>query len=256
MIAPFFSIVTVVRNAEDSLRQTAQTLAKQTFRDLEWVIIDGNSTDGTRALALDQFATGTAIGVSEPDKGIYDAMNKGLALASGEYILFLNAGDRLLDSSSLETAAYELRKHETPDIGFFASLMDFGGRQVVRKVKPPAYIWHGQPGLHQATFIKRELHQRFLFSSRYKVVGDYDALARMSLAGTAMKSFDTVISINQFETKAMSGSNKLRLIREAMSVQREVLQLSRWIVAMSVARRSINSAAFRFLTALTDLRAS
>lgn len=254
MTVPFFSIITVARNVENSIRLTGETLARQTFRDFEWLIIDGNSTDGTQVYVAEQFAVGTATGVSEPDLGIYDAMNKGLTRALGEYILFLNAGDRLLDLSSLDTAARELKNSGSPDIAFFASLMDFGTRRVVRKVKQPSYIWHGQPGLHQATFIKRELHQRFPFSTRYKVVGDYDALARMSRTNATMKSFDAVIGINDFEAKAMSGSNKLRLISEAMAVQREVLRLPPWTVATSMVRRSINSAVFRLLTALREIR--
>lgn len=254
MSKPIFSVVTIAWNVEVGLRTTAATLAQQTFRDFEWIIIDGGSTDGTEVFAREQFANGTAVGISERDAGLYDAMNKGLARAIGDYVVFLNAGDCFLDGQSLAIAASKLKETEYPDIGFFGSLMDFGDRRIVRSTKSPSYIWHGQPGLHQATFYRREMHQRFPFNDRYKVVGDYEVLARMARAGATMKSFDAIIGINEFEANATSGRNKTRLLREAVTVQREVLKLPSWKIAVSVIRRSAASMVFKVLTTLHAIR--
>lgn len=256
MTSAFLSIITVVRNDERGLARTAESVRLQKFRDFEWVVVDGNSTDGTRDAVLGLIASGEVTGVSEPDKGVYDAMNKGLRCSSGLYTLFLNAGDCLLDESSLETAAQELTAGGLPDIGFFGSIMDFNGRRIVREVKPPSYIWHGQPGLHQATFIKRELHQRFPFRLNYRVAGDYDALARMSASGATMKSFERIVGVNEFEADAISGRNKMSLIREAADIQRTVLGLPAWKVMASVTRRGVNSAAAKILTSIRVGRAS
>lgn len=254
MTLPFFSIITIARNVQEGLRKTAVTLEMQHYRDFEWIIIDGASTDGTKEFAEAQFAKGIAVGISEPDAGIYDAMNKGLLLARGEYVLFLNAGDRLADPQSLRDTAHDLLSAESPDIGFFGSLMDFGRWSIARVTKDPGYIWHGQPGLHQATFVRRTLHQRFPFSMDYKIVGDYDALARMAQSGASMRSFRPIVSVNEFEASAMSGRNKLRLIMEAAGVQRKVLKLPYHRIALSVGRRAFNSMFFKVATSIQEVR--
>lgn len=248
--APRVSIITIVRNNRAGLQATRESVGAQTRRDFEWIVIDGASTDDTRQLAEQLFASGEARGVSERDTGIYDAMNKGLERATGEYVVFLNAGDRLLDGNSLGTVITRLDAAGRPDLAFFSSWMDFGGKRVLRPAKPPSYIWHGQPGLHQATFFRTALHQRYPFSTRYRVCGDYDALARMSASGATMRSFEDVIGVNEFEANAMSGRNKTLLIREAVAVQRAELRLPWWKIGASVARRSVNSAAFKLLTAV------
>lgn len=245
---PPLSIVTVVRNDPAGLERTRASLATQQERGFEWILIDGASTDATRPLVRALLADGTARGVSEPDGGIYDAMNKGLRLARGEHMLFLNAGDRLLDAGALARARAALAACGDPDIAFFASQMVFGTRVLGRPVKPPAYLWHGQPGLHQATFVRRRLHLAHLFSHRYRVCGDYDALARMAAAGARMESVAEVIGVNVFERGAMS-ANKRLLIREAAAIQRAVLRLPRWKIAASMARRALHSAVFTVLTA-------
>jgi putative colanic acid biosynthesis glycosyltransferase len=245
---PRFSIITVVRNDLPGLERTRASLGEQRWRDFEWILVDGASGDATRPHVRALLAQGTARGVTEPDGGIYDAMNKGLRLALGEHLLFLNAGDRLLAPDSLAEAASAMAARDNPDVVFFASLMDFGGRLVSRRVKPPAYLWHGQPGLHQATFVRRTLHLAHPFASRYRVCGDYDALARMALAGARMESVAETIGVNAFEPGAMS-ANKRLLIREAAAVQRAILHLPWWKIALSAGRRSLHSVVFKLLTA-------
>lgn len=253
MCNPFFSVVTVARNVEQGLRATAAALKIQTFRDFEWIIIDGASTDGTEVFAMAQFASGKAVGVSEPDESLYDAMNKGLTYAKGEYLVFLNAGDIFIDENSLSVASQELISNDFPDVGFFGSLMDFGSYKLVRKAKKPSYIWHGQPGLHQATFFRSELHKRFSYNTSYRIVGDYDALARMWRSGAEMKSFKQIVGINEFDANATSGRNKLLLLREAIAVQRNILGLKPWTIAFSIAWRSVMSFAAKIIT-LTNRR--
>jgi putative colanic acid biosynthesis glycosyltransferase len=250
-MTPLFSIITVVRNDRQGLERTRASLTMQTDRDFDWILVDGASTDATRPLVRALLAAGEARGVSEADGGIYDAMNKGLRLAAGRYVLFLNAGDRLLDESALGRARRAIAARGDPDIAFFASQMAFGRRLLPRRVKPPSYVWHGQPGLHQATFVRRALHLAHLFDPRYRVCGDYDALARMARAGAQMVSIDEAIGVNLFERGAMS-ANKRLLIREAAAIQRGVLRLPAWQIAVSAARRGLNSAMFALLTRATD----
>lgn len=94
------SIITVNLNNRDGLKKTIDSVVCQTFRDFEWIIIDGGSTDGSKEL-IEQYAEHFAYWVSEPDKGIYNAMNKGIKVAKGEYCFFLNSGDWLCDNQVL-----------------------------------------------------------------------------------------------------------------------------------------------------------
>lgn len=113
-ISPRISIITATFNAAEQLPYTLRSLREQTFREFEWIVVDGNSTDGTQAL-LRENGDLVSHWISEPDRGIYDAFNKGCALARGEWLIFLGAGDELaapgtlsectkhLDSASTET---------------------------------------------------------------------------------------------------------------------------------------------------------
>jgi glycosyltransferase involved in cell wall biosynthesis len=107
-----FSIITVTYNAVKWLERTVQSIINQTYPDIEYIIVDGGSTDGTidiiRNYELQIMEKYAFKWISEPDKGLYDAMNKGLKLATGNYIWFMNAGDRIRDSETVETI-YQLQ---------------------------------------------------------------------------------------------------------------------------------------------------
>lgn len=248
------SIITVVRNNFDGLEYTQRSILEQKLQDVEWIIIDGYSTDETRHRVKKLLEQKIAIGVSEPDLGIYDAMNKGLDLSSGRFVVFLNAGDAFLDSNVLDKVANKISGNDSPDIAFFGSVMDFGGRKIERPAKAPKYIWHGQPGLHQATFFRRSIHLQHRFSMKFRICGDYDALTRMYRSGVSMKSYPDIIGINTFESNATSGRRKILLSNEAFKIQRTVLDQSLLKCILSYLMRSINSGVFKLLTGLRELR--
>jgi glycosyltransferase involved in cell wall biosynthesis len=105
---PKLSIITIVYNGESLIEGTMQSVLNQTFTDYEYLIIEGASQDNTLTLVVEQarlFPHNTITWMSERDKGLYDAMNKGLAFAMGDFVLFLNAGDRLFESTTLEKIA-------------------------------------------------------------------------------------------------------------------------------------------------------
>ena len=122
-LAPLISIVTVSLDDAGGLRSTAGSLAEQTYQAFEWLVIDGGSTDGTVALIQ---ALGPAIDhwSSEPDRGVYDAMNRGLRTATGDYLMFLNAGDRLADPEALQAVVEALIGLPGLDLLFGATLLE------------------------------------------------------------------------------------------------------------------------------------
>jgi putative colanic acid biosynthesis glycosyltransferase len=250
--APLFTIITVVRNNLDGLKLTKSTLDKQTCKDWEWLVIDGDSTDGTKEFALS--CCGTRVrAVSEKDRGIFDAMNKGLKLATGQYVIFMNSGDLLATESSLAEVKVVCLA-EKPDVLFCSSVMDFGIIRIPRPVKSPSYIWHGQPGLHQATIFNRSEHVKYLYDLGYPICADYDVITRMSAAGLKMRSAPILVSENEFNADANSGRKKVALILEAVRAQRRNLRLGYPQIAVSVLRRCASEVAAKTLTWVDSLK--
>jgi glycosyltransferase involved in cell wall biosynthesis len=103
------SIITVCFDAEDDIEKTIQSVLNQTYNDIEYIIVDGKSTDGTMDI-IKIYENRISKIICEPDKGIYDAMNKGIRAATGDVLYFLNAGDRLCDGNIIEKVAKEFEK--------------------------------------------------------------------------------------------------------------------------------------------------
>lgn len=235
------TIITVVRNDRDGLRRTAESLAGQTLRDFEWRVIDAASTDGTAELAermKERMPSATVI--SERDRGLYDGMNKGLRAAEGEFVMFLNAGDEFAGPLVLEAIAEALAPGDV-DILWGSSYLGFGSKRMLRRVKDPDYIWHGQPGLHQATVYRASLHRQHEYDQDFGITGDYECLCRMVMAGARTRSRDMLISINELTRDSASNKSKLMMTRECFKVQRDILRLPLHSRVASATRRLVNS---------------
>lgn len=162
MTKPVFSIVTITRNNLDGFRRTQESLDRQSFRNFEWLVIDGNSTDGTQSILPEN-------ALSEPDNGIYDAMNKGIHRSTGEYILFLNAGDTLSDADILATIARTIAI-EKPDY-IYGDALETGGWY--KKARDHHRIELGMFTHHQAMLYKRDCLGGLRYDADYKIAGDY-----------------------------------------------------------------------------------
>ena len=150
------SIITVNLNNRDGLQKTIDSVICQTFNDYEWIVIDGGSTDGSKEL-IEQYAEHFSYWVSEPDKGIYNAMNKGVRYANGEYIQFLNSGDYLWDKDVLKES---FSFNPTADV-VYADCNYVKKDSIVRTRHYPDilslkdFLDHGM--CHNGTFIKRKI---------------------------------------------------------------------------------------------------
>jgi len=112
---PLFSIITITYNAGDTVERTLKSIDCQSFSDYEHLIVDGASSDSTLQI-ISEYKNPRRFLISEPDKGIYDAMNKGLSNTSGKYLIFLNAGDKFHAPNTLETIAKAISDNEMPGI--------------------------------------------------------------------------------------------------------------------------------------------
>lgn len=150
----FLSVVTVAfRNYEGVVKtwRSLRNLARDPGLSFEWIVVDGGSEDGTREFLQKRHGEFNLRFISEKDRGIYDAMNKGIALAQGRYTLFLNSGDAFHDDAALFVRQLARQKGEAMYIG--DALLDFGGgHKIRRKAKPGYYIYHSLPASHQAIF--------------------------------------------------------------------------------------------------------
>lgn len=221
MPAPLFSIVTITHNNQAGLAFTFASLSTQTYSDFEWIVVDGASTDGTIDFLRNQthrIAHKTII--SEPDGGIYEAMNKGIKAACGAYILFLNAGDRLANTEVLATIAPPLQKQ--PDFLYGDALE---GEPLTLK---PARRYRDLPwGMfthHQAMIYARAvlLNTGLRYSTIYEIAGDYDFTARFLKASKSIIYLPKPICI--FESGGVSQRNPALGRREQYEI-REALGL-------------------------------
>jgi len=179
--SPKLSLITVCYNAEKVLEQSLQSAMSQDFQDFEFVVIDGGSSDKTIEIAK-KFNSKIGYIISEKDKGIYDAMNKGILAAKGEWLYFLNAGDSFYNNQVLSS----LFNHEN----FNQSSFIYGKVQTKNEPTGVDYItgepiqfkdfYSKYPICHQATFSKKALFDEIgLFNTRYKLAGDTEWFARL-----------------------------------------------------------------------------
>lgn len=195
-----FTIVTITYNAADVFMRTADSVARQTYAAVEHLIIDGASSDGTQNLAeeykkaSDAACNGHEVRiVSEPDKGLYDAMNKGRRLATGDYVCFLNAGDFFPSADTLDVIAANARLEECSSEGKPLPGVLYGDTDWVdnngnymsrRRLTPPEKLtWrsfrHGMLVCHQAFYARTDLAQKVPYDLRYRFSADVDWCIRI-----------------------------------------------------------------------------
>lgn len=209
------SIVTINLNNCEGLRRTIESVVSQTYQGFEWVVIDGGSTDGSKEL-IESYAEHFAYHVSEPDKGIYNAMNKGVRASSGDYLLFLNSGDCLADKDVLQSF---VDTFPTADVVYGnAIVVDANGSEVSKWVNPAklrlSYFW--ACGLnHQSTFIHKRCFERFLYNENNKIVSDTELFFSLMYYGYSFVKYDSYIT--RFDNTGVSFTTKYNEIEGVYS---------------------------------------
>ena len=197
-----FTVVTITYNAETVVGRTLESVLRQTYTDVEHLIIDGASTDGTLSVAedykrrSDESECGHKVIVkSEPDSGIYDAMNKGLTQVSGDYVVFMNAGDFFPADDTLENIAHQCRLNSMPTAELPAVL--YGNTDIVdgegrflhhRRLQPPPQLtWRsfrqGMLVCHQAFYARADIAKNLQYDTRYRYSADVDWCIRVMREG-------------------------------------------------------------------------
>ena len=211
-----FSVITVTYNASQWLERTIQSVISQSYPHIEYIIVDGNSTDGTLEL-IKKYQSAITHCISEPDRGLYDAMNKGLKLASGDYVWFINAGDRLYSETTVQEIVNRIDEKNLPDIVYGeTAIVDAQGNPLgMRRLKTPENLtWKsfsmGMLVCHQSFIVKRAIAEPY--DLQYRFTADYDWCIRcLKKADTA---FNTHLILSRFMEAGLSAENRKESLKE------------------------------------------
>lgn len=210
-----FTIITVVWNGRELLEGTFESVAAQTFFDFEYLVIDGGSTDGTLDLIIKKLSEKQRFNLrftSQPDNGLYDAMNKGLALATGEFVCFLNAGDHLFEPTTLEKLA--ALANESTDLIYGETMLVDENRRPAGTMSElstrrlPAVLTarsmqRGMVVVHQSIWVRRSIAP--FYDLAWKLCADIDWLI------CCLKSSRKTVNANLILTSyLMGGMSKKR----------------------------------------------
>ncbi len=211
------SIITVVLNDVEHIEDTILSVINQDFDSIEYIVIDGQSTDGTLDI-LYKYSTHIDQLVSEKDNGLYDAMNKGLGLASGKYVLFLNSGDQLFDN---QTISKIFASHPDADVyyGDAQIIAPDGTVRGLRRLRPPEHLsWKslrkGMLVSHQAFVARRELCPEFDLGYRFSA--DYDWMIKV--LRRAMTIINTGLVIVKYLDEGLTKKNLTRSLKERFRI--------------------------------------
>ncbi|WP_051544944.1 glycosyltransferase family 2 protein [Butyrivibrio sp. MC2021] len=217
------SIITVSKNAEKTIEKTIESIFYQTYACFEYIIIDGASTDDTLLITERYKKLFEKKGISfrvlsEEDNGIYDAMNKGIKMAIGEWVIFMNANDCFYSNTTLQEV--------------FDNYYDEGGQCIygdtvnclidvkyIKKSYPIDVIYYKAPFIHQALFCKKDILVKYMFDTRYKYAAEYDQFLRMYLDGVRFKRIKQIIAC--FDMSGVSQNNSKKIAEEWKVIQKK-----------------------------------
>ena len=213
MKSKLISIVTVIKNEKEIVEKTIKSVLSQTYKDFEYIVVDGGSEDGSLDV-LKRYKERITKLISERDRGISDAFNKGINNTSGKWLLFLNVGDQLIQNNVLEMIVPILKMNQTSDIVFGKINIVNKKGEVLKQIGDANYKkkmrWH-MPFPHQATFHNRDLYRKYgMYDLSFKVAMDYELIIR----NKDIKALFVPITITNMLTGGVSQTNYRRLFLE------------------------------------------
>lgn len=207
------SIITVCRNSSTTIGKTIESILSQRFEGMEYIIIDGASTDGTQNI-IRSYGSGVDIFISEPDKGIAEAFNKGIALSSGEIIGIINSDDRLLTGALQKVRDFFAHNRDVEVL--HADVLLYDGECLVKQMKPAGrwwYPWRLVLFNHPATFVKRAVYEKHgMFDPSYRIAMDVEIFLRWKRMGLTITYLPEPLV--KMQIGGMSGRHAFKGYRE------------------------------------------
>ncbi|AJI54434.1 glycosyltransferase like 2 family protein [Francisella philomiragia] len=211
-----FTVITVCYNSEKTIQRTLQSIKDQTYKNIEYIIIDGGSTDKTLDI-INNYKDIVDILISEPDNGIYDAMNKGIKLATGDYIGFLNSDDYYTNDIFEEynkALIKEIVDYIYSDTYFVRnnSIQYLRAHQKISKK-----VYQYMPFAHLSLYIKKDLLKRLMFDTRYSIAADLDLLNKL------IKQTDSYVAVDKACCYFVEGGISTRQLLSTLKEAKEVI---------------------------------
>ena len=221
-----FSVITICYNAAATIERTLRSVTGQSWTDKEYIIIDGASKDSTMEI-IDRYRGKVDILVSEPDKGLYDAMNKGLRLATGDYVLFMNAGDRFHEDTTLEQIAAQVQKlDKLPGVIYGnTALTNMAGEIYgMRRLSPPERLdWksfkNGMLVCHQAFYARRDLAEPY--DTKYRFSADVDWCIRVMKKAETLHNTHLIVADYLEDGSGVTIDNRKASLKERFAIMRK-----------------------------------
>jgi len=217
---PKISVITVVYNGEKHIGKTIESVLNQSYSSLEYIVVDGKSTDGT--LKIIEESAGHIKVISEPDEGLYDSMNKGLEVATGDYVWFLNAGDQIYGTDTVEQMMEG--SEGNPDIIYGGTMIIDEAQNEVgdRRLKPPDQLtWksfrQGMVVCHQSLVVKRAMAPQY--NLEYRFSADIDWAIRASKSAGSIHNSRLVLS--RFMEGGLTDHNIQAGLKERFRIMRK-----------------------------------
>ncbi|MBQ9666161.1 MAG: glycosyltransferase [Bacteroidaceae bacterium] len=215
---PQITVITICYNAVDEIEKTILSVINQTYKKREYIVVDGGSKDGTIDL-IKKYGNWIDCWVSEPDRGIYDAMNKGLKLAKGEWVNFMNAGDSFADEHVFEN----LQKFFIPenDVVYGDVVVEKLGIKYLQKAQPKELQKENSPRMgfvHQACFVKTSFAKMYPFDLKYKLAADFNMV--MTIYRNGGKFVYAAIPVANYDLSGVSTSNRRLHRYECLMIKR------------------------------------
>ena len=222
------SIITVTYNVSKAIIPTIESVRSVKTPEVEYIIVDGGSKGDTLQI-IQNYKDVVDIFISEPDKGIYDAMNKAIGLAKGDYINFMNAGDCFVNSSVLKDVSTNI-KGEIADVVFGNEVVKLDGIYYEMEATPfyaPPHIKHSMGFNHQCTFVRTAMARQYPFDLQYRLAADYNMIMTIYRnKGTFLK---VSLPIAYFDTNGVSVRQKKRHDTEIFAIERPNKKIANYI---------------------------
>lgn len=190
---PLISVITVCYNSEHAIEKTIISVTGQVYEPIEYIIIDGGSTDGTNEI-IQKYQDQIDVWISEKDEGIYDAMNKAIGLAKGKWINFMNAGDTFCNDQVIKDI-FDKTRTLGEDVIYGKSINIYPTFKQNGTILKPDQMWKAMPFNHQAMFMKTEVLRKYRFDQKYHFAADYDLIMRLKTDNVRLIFIDQFVSM-------------------------------------------------------------
>lgn len=231
---PLITIITVVYNGASTIEATILSVVQQSYCNWEYIIVDGGSLDGTIEV-IRKYEDNITNWISEKDQGIYDAMNKGLRMAMGKWILFLNSGDTLFNERVFSLIFYDSSKYKGVDIIYGDVMVQYNGFEKISKAKPLKDLTWRMPFCHQSCFIKVERLKEYPFDTTYCLAADFGVIVNLYHSGCQF--FYTYMVISRITSGGISDINRIRILKEWKQILlKSPLRVNWYLLRFSLAK--------------------